>query len=149
MKEKVVASPKFGLMNLVNSCMPMVSLCTKSDSTMHKPTCYLVCAGSCEQLTHLSLIIVPISELQHDPLTPKVLRVNEHIQLLLFPLFSPLGSHLNLSRSLGVYQATFANRNNYFQLKEKYGLKDHIGPNQMIRSANKLVMVTTEEVLTS
>jgi len=36
-----------------------------------KPTYFLVCVGSCEWLTHLSFILVPILELQHAPLPPK------------------------------------------------------------------------------
>jgi hypothetical protein len=54
-------------MSLVSLCMPMAHLCIKS-----------VCASPYEYLTHLSFVLVLISELQHAPLTPKVLQDREY-----------------------------------------------------------------------
>jgi hypothetical protein len=57
------------VVNFVNPCLAMVRPCTKSAPTT--PTCCLVCANPCEKLIRLSVILVPIPELQHTPLPPK------------------------------------------------------------------------------
>jgi hypothetical protein len=36
------------VVSLVSMCMPMARPCTKSATTMHQPTCCLVCASMCE-----------------------------------------------------------------------------------------------------
>ncbi len=61
----------------------------------------MVCASLHEQLNRLSLVLVPISKLQHGPLPSKCCKLESVLQLLLLSLSSPLDS-LSPSRSLGV-----------------------------------------------
>ncbi len=50
----------------------------------------------------LSIFVVPILELQHTPLPPKVLRAMERAPALDFFDVFTLNSHLSLSKSLGM-----------------------------------------------
>ncbi len=52
----------------------------------------------------MSIFLVPILKLQHNPLPPKCCKPRNAPQLLIFPLSSPLDSQLTPSRSLGVHQ---------------------------------------------
>jgi len=66
--------------------------------------------GLCRYVRVIKLLInlpSPIPKLQHALLPPKWCKLRSAPQLFLFPLFSPLGSQLSPSRSLGVHQWTF------------------------------------------
>jgi hypothetical protein len=54
----------------------------------------------CDDTEPLSFALAPIPEFQHTPLPLKCCKLGSIPQLL--PLFSPLDSHLNLSKSVGV-----------------------------------------------
>ncbi len=101
-KGKVVASSKFGSWWVLWVCV--------CPWFVRPPKCYNYALtnllfGLCSFVWVNEVLVnlpSPIPELQHAPLPPKCYEPRSVPQLLLLPLFSPLGSYLSPSRSLGV-----------------------------------------------
>ncbi len=100
---KVVASLNFGLWWVlwvrVCPCFVRAQKCSNYALT------YLL-FGLCKSMWINDLLATfpnLIPKLKYAPLPPKCYEPRNALQLLLLPLFSPLDSQLNLSRSLGVH----------------------------------------------
>jgi hypothetical protein len=81
---------------------------------MHQKCCNYALSnflfGLCKSVWIIDLLVTrpnPILELQHALLPPKCSEPRSTLQLLLLPLFSPLDSQLNPSRSLAVHHFWF------------------------------------------